>query len=99
MINSIFLLLIVCISRKMDNYETYISDSGKRMSGTLFDLIIPSINSYALFHVVWIHFHMLEQQQLVNLYIWEFHVSLWLVQYTHTMLVSVFLVKLVRSSS
>jgi len=83
----------------MDNYEKYISDSNKRIPCTLFDRVMHCINTYGLFHVVWIHFHMLEQQQLVNLYIWEFHVSPWLVQYMHTMLVLVFLETLVRSIS
>ena len=50
------------------------------------------------FHVVWTHFHMLEQPQHVNLGTWEFHVSLWLVRCMHTMLVLVFLVELVRKT-
>lgn len=42
---------------------------------------------------------MLEQPQHVNLYIWEFRVLVWLVQYMRTMLVLVFSVKLVRNFS
>lgn len=48
-------------------------------------------------NVVWILFHMLEQPQLVNLCTWEFHVLLWPVLYTHTMLVWVFSAKLVSN--
>ena len=51
---------------------------------------------FCLCHLVWTHFHMLEQRRLVNLYTWEFHVLQWLVQCMHTMLVLVFLAKLVR---
>ncbi|KAI9077070.1 hypothetical protein K1719_040892 [Acacia pycnantha] len=40
---------------------------------------------------------MLERPQHVNLYTWEFHASLWLVLYMHTMLVLAFLEKMVWS--
>lgn len=61
--------------------------------------LIPLVNHYVLFRVVWTHFHMLEQLQRVNLYTWEFHVSLWLVRYMRTMLVLVSSAKLVRNPS
>lgn len=48
--------------------------------------------------VVWTHFHMLGRLRHVNLYIWEFHVLQWLVQYMRTTSVLVFLAKLVRNS-
>ena len=51
---------------------------------------------FCLCHLVWTHFHMLEQRRLVNLYTWEFHVLQSLVQCMHTMLVLVSLAKLVR---
>lgn len=52
---------------------------------------------FYLYDVAWILFHMLVQQQHVNLCTWEFHALLWLVLYMLTMLARVFSAMSVRT--